>query len=198
MFYESGIRAVRMDDIAAACGISKRTLYENFADREELIRQTLRSRAAKYREVMDAELENAGNAIEEFWIIFNYSNRHRLTHARILQDLMKFYPSIFDDFTHKHRGKIEDDNRDRFERGIKEGLIIKEIDSMFMSKLLTSYLYGLKSDFEKRNFSNDNDTINEEDSFKFATMLFFRGIATEKGRKYIDSRILGIRDTAES
>ena len=34
MFSEMGIKSVRMDDIAVACGISKRTLYENFADRK--------------------------------------------------------------------------------------------------------------------------------------------------------------------
>jgi AcrR family transcriptional regulator len=36
-FSAYGIKAVRMDDIAAAEGISKRTLYELYADKEALL-----------------------------------------------------------------------------------------------------------------------------------------------------------------
>ena len=49
MFSEMGIKSVRMDDIAVACGISKRTLYENFADREDLVRQSIYSGGTRRR-----------------------------------------------------------------------------------------------------------------------------------------------------
>ena len=41
LFTDLGIKSVRMDDIASVCGISKRTLYEQFTDREHLVRQAI-------------------------------------------------------------------------------------------------------------------------------------------------------------
>lgn len=41
MFVGQGIKAVRMDDIARHIGVSKRTIYEQFGDKEELLYQCL-------------------------------------------------------------------------------------------------------------------------------------------------------------
>ena len=42
MFVEQGIKSVRMDDIASAVGVSKRTLYEMFESKDELLYLTIR------------------------------------------------------------------------------------------------------------------------------------------------------------
>ena len=41
-FQTHGIKEVKMDDIAAALGISKRTLYQLFKDKEELLYESIR------------------------------------------------------------------------------------------------------------------------------------------------------------
>ena len=43
MFVQQGIKSVRMDDIARSLGVSKRTLYEQFGDKEELLALSIRS-----------------------------------------------------------------------------------------------------------------------------------------------------------
>ena len=72
MFSEMGIKSVRMDDIAVACGISKRTLYENFADREDLVRQSIYYHLRRHEEEMLGQMKAASNVIDEFWIMFGH------------------------------------------------------------------------------------------------------------------------------
>lgn len=194
MFAEEGIKSVRMDDIATACGISKRTLYEIFSDREDVIRQSLRYHVQRYEKLVSERLVSAENVIDEFWILFGHGSGFREKNRIVMKDLVKFYPQIFEDFLRKHHIKVLEKNRERFERGQKEGLILKNIDAEFMSKNLTGYLYGLQKGFQDLDPEKwdtcDIRTGLHPHSFQFVIMLYFRGMATEKGRDYIDNNIL--------
>jgi len=55
-FLHHGVRCVKMDDIAATLGISKRTIYEMFADKEHLLLECIKSLTAK----MDNEAKQIG------------------------------------------------------------------------------------------------------------------------------------------
>ena len=194
MFAENGIKSVRMDDIAAACGISKRTLYENFADRDDLIRQSLRYFVRKFEASMNERLSGAENTLNEFWILFSHGSDFRESNKMVMKDLMKFYPKIFNDFMEKHHCKILETNTERFRRGQAEGYILEQLDAEFMAHNLTDYLYGMQRGFET--FGKQKwDQINSIEeitprSFPFVMMLYFRGMSTEKGREYIDSKRL--------
>lgn len=192
MFHKSGIKSVRMDDIATACGISKRTLYENFADREELIRQSLVYHHNNIQDAINGRLETAENALDEFRAMFWHSGSFRDSTARLMRDLMKFYPAIFKDFIEKYHCKIIGSNKERFMRGIEQGVILANIDTGFMARTMTSYLYGLKKDFEDYDFQDPTGNKESEHPFQYAIMYFLRGISTEKGRMYIDREILGL------
>ncbi len=191
MFFESGVKSIRMDDIAAACGISKRTLYENFSDREDLIRQCLWYHFDKYIAEVGAKLAVAENAIEEFWFIFGYGSEFRSATKMVIKDLAKFYPQIFADFMNTHHAGVIEDNRKRFERGQGQGLILKNIDTAFLARNMSSYLYGLRKDFEDIDMDDmEASPVMRPKSLQFSIMLYLRGLTTEKGRKYIDETIL--------
>lgn len=49
MFYREGIRAVGVDAIAAGAGVTKKTLYERFGSKDELVAAYLRARDERYR-----------------------------------------------------------------------------------------------------------------------------------------------------
>lgn len=192
MFFANGIKSVRMDDIASACGISKRTLYENFSDREELIRQSLWYHLDKYMGESVERFSKAENVIEEFWTIIGYGTSFRAATKMVVSDLMKFYPGIFSEFVQKHHLKVIEENRKRFERGQAQGLILKNIDTAFLARNLSSYLYGLNKEYEDIEIEHiaKSDLMARPKSLQFSIMLHLRGLATEKGRKYIDEKIL--------
>lgn len=194
MFLEQGVRAVRMDDIAAQCGISKRTLYENFSDREDLIRQSLRYHMEKFEVYMTDCLKDSENVLDELWRIFSVTKDFHGSGKRLMQDLIKFYPKIFEDFISQHYTRFTENNRSKFERGIEEGLLLEKINAPLMARLFSSYLYGVQRDFADYDFSGDYDNNQKRRPFQYAIMYFLRGMATEKGREYIDSKLITTDD----
>lgn len=190
MFAEMGLKSVRMEDIAVACGISKRTLYENFADRESLVRQSLDYYMSKNTEMMTGHLSSAKNAIDEFLILFKYGGEFRETNKKVSMDMSKFYPRVFDDFITRHNTELTINNRIRLKRGIEQGLFLENLDMGFMSIILTNYLYGLHRNVEVLTLSEFGNNNTVQASLQFAIMLFLRGITTEKGREYIDNNFL--------
>lgn len=62
----NGLRAVRVDEIAQMLGISKRTLYEMFADKNDLISACLNDMARQQRQHIDADRKRrSGNALQK-------------------------------------------------------------------------------------------------------------------------------------
>lgn len=191
MFSEMGIKSVRMDDIAVACGISKRTLYENFADREDLVRQSIYYHLRRHEEEMLGQMKAASNVIDEFWIMFGHSSEFRASTKLVVLDLIKYYPQIFDEVMRNHYETIVRNNEQRLRKGIEQGLFLRCIDTELMARSLTRYLYGLHRDFSDVVISaHVDDNKPEPRPLQLAIMFFLRGITTEKGREYIDGNIL--------
>lgn len=190
MFSEMGIKSVRMDDIAEACGISKRTLYEIFADREDLVRQSIYYHIEQHQQQMQKKMAEATNVIDEFWIMFGHGSEFRVSTKMVALDLLKYYPQIFDEILRNFHEAIVKSNEQRLQRGIEQGLFLEFVDTDFMARSLTRYLYGLHQDFSDilitSKVSNNNP---ESRPLHFAIMFFLRGITTEKGRRYIDDNI---------
>ncbi|MFC9982290.1 TetR/AcrR family transcriptional regulator [Gordonia sp. NPDC127522] len=59
LFYEHGIHAVGVDSIAAAAGVTKRTLYDRFGSKEQLVVEYLRARNAAWQEFLRSRLDAA-------------------------------------------------------------------------------------------------------------------------------------------
>ena len=190
MFVESGIKSVRMDDVATACGISKRTLYEIFEDREDFIRQSLCHNLEQQKNVLDTRLEHAANVLDEFKIIFDYGPELRKSIRNIAADLMKFYPEIFDEIMRSHHETVVSDTEQRLRRGIEQGLFLRSIDTEFVARSLMSYLFGLHQDMKSLATSNRLSDSNSELMLQSAIMYFLRGLTTEKGCRYMDENIL--------
>ena len=63
MFAEQGIKSIRMDDIAKALGVSKRTLYEMFEDKEELLYLSIRFMQSRRMAKMEAKLRENSESL---------------------------------------------------------------------------------------------------------------------------------------
>ena len=64
LFYKHGIKEVKMDDIAAALGISKRTLYKHFDNKEELLYEGIKYAQARTVESAKEIIRNANGKME--------------------------------------------------------------------------------------------------------------------------------------
>jgi len=182
LFVRYGVKSVRMDDIASRLGISKRTVYELFGDRESLIIACVRHFYARQAAIHEDRIAQARNVIEEFVMLLDDWEAMVTTNLNFMNDLERFYPAIY--------GKIKDERhregRDRLkmklEQGIEEGLFFRNINLDFAAAALiasVSTVFTTPSAYESVN-------VPMSEAFKYITMCFFRGIATEKGIRLID------------
>jgi AcrR family transcriptional regulator len=65
MFYRKGIRAVGVDSIAAEAGVTKKTLYEKYGSKDELVAAYLRARDERWRNWLEAFVERRGGSAKE-------------------------------------------------------------------------------------------------------------------------------------
>ena len=129
LFKVYGIKSVTMDSLANQFGISKRTIYEVFSDKDELLMSVLVRMARQQEELVKRVLDESENSIVAIFrmLEINRDNFQSMSPA-FQSDLKKYHHDIL----MKDADKIElPDYRNHFqviEKGIKEGLFRKEIN----------------------------------------------------------------------
>lgn len=187
MFVKEGIKAVRMDDIARRCSMSKRTLYELFTDRTELISLALQHYLEQMHRHGEVVAERAENAFHAVWLRFTQVEpAHKLT-SKVLFQLKRYYPELATDFIIRMHEAVVANILDTLKVGVEEGLVMGSLDLHFYSRAMTNYIIGL--DIIEENTASTGLNV-DDNSIPNAVVLFLRGIATDKGRTYIDNNFL--------
>jgi TetR/AcrR family transcriptional regulator, cholesterol catabolism regulator len=176
-----GIRSVSMDDIAAALGMSKKTIYQFYADKDELIDAVVDD------ELRQTELDclfsknNAGDAVEEmFMTMEQIHDQFQNMNPMVLYDLQKFHPASFENFL-KHKNEfLFKVIKQNIERGVREELYRPEINIDVISK------YRLEAMLIPFNIA-----VYPPSKYSLAAVtqetieLFLYGLASLKGHKLI-------------
>ena len=187
MFVKEGIKAVRMDDIAHRCSMSKRTLYELFTDRTELISLALQHYLDSMHRHGEEAVVRAENAFHAVWLRFTQVEpAHKLT-SKVLFQLKRYYPELATDFIIRMHEAGVANILDTLKVGVEEGLVMGSLDLHFYSRAMTNYIIGL--DIIEENTASTGLNV-DDNSIPNAVVLFLRGIATDKGRTYIDNNFL--------
>jgi AcrR family transcriptional regulator len=181
-FKTYGIRSVTMDSLANQLGMSKRTIYEIFSDKDELLMAVLTRMAQQQKDLVKRVLDESENSIVAIFrmLEINRDNFQYMSPA-FQSDLKKYYHDILV----KDEGKIEmPDYRNHYEvieQGIKEGLFRKEINS----DLVNRCLYNLG----RSTMDNDQypfEQFSRRDVIKNVFINYLRGISTQKGLDLIN------------
>ena len=187
LFLKSGFKAVRMDDVAHECGISKRTLYELFEDREHLIMGCLDEQCIAQGEEHQELMVDAENVLHAFWLLFSQKKESSFIDATIVDELRRFYPKAFEHLMVNVHEIMVRKIYEQLRKGVCDGLIVESLDLEFFSRAMTNYIYGLG--LIQHNTSTTGVVLNEQ-TIPSAVVIFLRGISTEKGMRYIDENIL--------
>lgn len=177
MFLKFGIRHVTMDDIANNLAISKRTLYEVFKDKNELISTCIQFMSAR-QETRQQELQTTSSNVIELMLnsmqeCIKYMN---MINPVFFNDLKKYYPMVWEDKHREYTVKGLNQIHTQLRKGVNEGLFRKDIDIKIVAKLF----------YEQKNMIGDDqifpkDEYNFIDLFKNLVINFVRGISTRKG-----------------
>lgn len=181
LFNRYGIRSVSMDDIAAQLGMSKKTLYQYYTDKDELVNAVFDIVLTTNR-TQCVECSKMGeNAIHEMFISFDVVEEMLKTmNPSLLYDMQKYHPSAFRKFEEFRNGFLYKLIRSNIERGLKEELYRPEIDTDIMSRWR---LHTVLLSFNPEVFP----TVKTSAAYIEQQLLecFLHGLATLKGQKLI-------------
>ena len=185
MFVTQGIKSVRMDDIAQQLGVSKRTLYELFGDKEGLLYLAMDRYFEKTRLERSASGADARNVLEAMFMVLGGVMDNAEVIKRLLNNLRKFYPAVHDKMTREGAAKSRRDLKEMLELGLADGLIVET----FNLELAISLLYYTASAITVRKDLMLPEGMPEREAFVQIISNFFRGISTAKGLQLIDDNL---------
>ncbi len=172
-----GVRSVTMDDLARDMGISKKTLYKNFANKADLVRHAVQMEIHEEKKEIDRIATSAANVIEGMVqvnafveVLFQQMN------SSLMYDLHKYYHACWEIVEDFHRGFIYEKIKTNLEIGISEGLYRAELNVDIITKLFIEM--SLFTSVSSDNFDAPRQEVCRE-SFQY----HMHGITTQKGLK---------------
>ena len=182
LFNRYGIRSVSMDDIAAQLGMSKKTLYQYYTDKDELVHAVFDVALTTNRNNCLDCTKKGDNAIHEIFLSFDIMEEMLKTmNPSLLFDMQKYHPSAYKKFEEFKGSFLYKIIKANLERGVKEELYRDDIDT----DTLTRYrLYSVLLSFNPEVFP----TIKTNPAYIEQQLIecFVYGLATPKGYKLIE------------
>ena len=135
LFMKYGIRSVSMDDIANALGMSKKTIYQYFVDKDELVDAVVEADISNMQQDCASVMSDAKDAVHEIFLsIDRLLEQFRNMNPMLIYDLEKFHFRGFQKFMeHKNKFLLQL-IRTNMERGIAEGLYREDLNVDIMAK----------------------------------------------------------------
>jgi len=176
-----GIRSVSMDDIAANLGMSKKTIYQYFKDKDELVEAVVDEVINTNQCACQTDIERSDNAVHEIFLVMDMmAEMLKTMNPSILHDMQKYHPAAFTKFK-KHKDEfLYNICSQNLERGLKEELYRPEIavDILCRYRVETMFI-PFNPDFQQ-SLKHNLAKLEEE-----ILMHFLFGLVSQKGYKLI-------------
>lgn len=178
LFSTRGVKAVKMDDIAASLGISKRTLYEIYENKEVLLFEGVRFR----HEAMKAQMRDFASTADNVMDIVLYICR--LKNQEIQETLPQFFEEIqkYSSVTAYLEQQRQDSRQDFLafmQRGVAEGYFRADVTYSLIS-LLFDALGGYMREHRLYQQYSSGELFNS------VLLVMLRGFCTPKGVEVLD------------
>ncbi len=179
LFMQFGLKSVSMDDIASKLGISKKTVYRFYEDKDALVDDVIETMLTHNRDCCEKDNMNSDNAVHEIFLAMDFMmDVFRSMNPSLLFDMQKYYPRAFLKFS-KHKNEyIYGVIKENILRGIKEELYRPELDVSVIARFrMESMMLPFNPEFHTK-VKQNLATIEEE------LMLYFLfGLVSPKGYK---------------
>ena len=181
LFKKNGIKAVKMDDIANYLSISKRTLYEIYDNKEDLLLEGVKNDVAMRRKNME-EFRQSNNDVLQ--VILHFYQVKLIEIGSVNPDYyldMRKYKKVIDYF---EGNKVEQKKAAEiiFRRGVDEGYFLPQLNYDIVNRLGDAAMdYVMSSKLYER--------FALKDIFKNFVSVLLRGYCTEKGQTLLDTKL---------
>lgn len=182
LFKRYGIKIITMDKLAVKLAVSKRTIYEIFKDKNELVEYCINHLITEEEEITKNIIDNSDNVIDGFLKRMRRTvNLMSSVNENFLYDAEKYHYSVF-----QRKGKLQNDKEyqmiiDFIQRGKKDGMLRNDINEEIISRLIKEQM---------KIVANVDlfppDSFDKADVFRNISINFIRGIATQTGIEIIE------------
>lgn len=182
LFMQYGIRSVTMDDIARHLGISKKTIYQYYADKKDLVMGLTDHFLAKHQFNIDSNTDTADNAVQGIIGMMDcMSSMMRSVNPTMFYDLQKYFPEAWQRYKEFKDNYVLVRVKQNLQRGVKEGLYRKGMDIEIISRMR---LEQVSIAFNPQTFPTSQ--FEPKDVMFHITDHYLHGICTLKGHKLIN------------
>lgn len=150
LFYERGVRDVTIDDVCRCISISKKTFYQYYSQKEDLVEEVIGYHLQKKIDYFNALLHDK-NPIEVMAITLYEVEKKKMfsTDKRIMGDVRKYYPNTLKKHFCKKHDMLKEIAKGYMDRGVAEGYFKRDIDMdavlfllVMTHKAMVSYIDG--------------------------------------------------------
>jgi AcrR family transcriptional regulator len=181
LFLRYGIRSITMDEIATQLGISKKTIYQFFTDKDDMVSAVIDLEIRKNEEECVQFRQQAENAVHQIFMAQeSVEEMLKYTNPLMVYDLEKHHPRAFKrlkEFKYQFLHQVLMDN---LQWGMEEGVYRSDLhkDIVVKARIEAAFLV-----FNPDVFPHSRYKVAEV-AFELA-ILFLHGIATDSGRALI-------------
>lgn len=135
LFSQYGFKSITMDDIARRAGISKKTLYQHFANKQEVVSETVNWHKTNTTENCEVVLDGAENAIEAMVRILAFFDAlYKRINPMAMFEMQRYFPEAYKKFRDLLMERDVELVKENILWGIREGLYRAELDAGLMAR----------------------------------------------------------------
>jgi TetR/AcrR family transcriptional regulator, cholesterol catabolism regulator len=182
LYRKYGIKSVTMDDVSRELGISKKTLYQHFTDKNDLVIKIVELEVKKRTESFEEIFSRNLNAIEELIELNRLAHLMIKDYSPVIEyDMKKYYPFAYERIQQVKNSKMYRIILQNMKKGKAEGIFRQDLNEEIIAKLHVSRIMA----------ASDNTLFTPEEIHSIAFFREFfiyhiRGIANEKGLEILE------------
>lgn len=135
LFGQYGFKTITMDDIARRAGISKKTLYQHFANKQEVVQESVMWYRNNTEQSCGALLQDADNAVEAMVKILAYfDSLYQRLNPMAMFEMQRFFPEAYRSFREMLMERDVMMMRDNILQGIREGYYREGLNADLMAR----------------------------------------------------------------
>lgn len=182
LFMRYGIRSITMDEIAAQLGISKKTIYQFFTDKDEMVAAVVEEEMKENENACRQFKLKAEDAVHEIFLAMeNMQEMLKTMNPQLMYDLEKHHPGAYRRLKQYKYHFLYTMIKENLERGVKEEIYRNDLnlDITTRHRIETAFMIFNQEAFPQHKFPM-NQTCQE------LALLYLHSISNSRGKKLID------------